>query len=522
MRRKMESRPLARPALSMRHVSMTFPGTRALDSVTIDVDPGEIRALVGPNGSGKSTLVKILAGYHRPDPGSFVSLSGEEFDLGSRAPHTARPAQDRLNDLVRIVHQDLGLVLELSALDNIGLRGGFVTGRFGRLRWRDQRKLARNLMRRFELDLDLDLAISEATAVERTILAIAAALEKPLGKGGVLVLDEPTAALPPTEVGRLFDVVRQVKAEGTSVIYVSHRMDEIFNLAETVTVLRGGEVVATRETSSLSRSSLTELMCGEVNYPDREVTAMAEDMPEVLIAEDLRGRSVSGVSLTVRRGEVVGIVGLPGSGREELPYLIAGLTDYPVSGRIVIRAASVSSSTVRVPLVPADRSHEGLVGDFTVKENFTLSVLSRFKNALGVLTAQKEEHCVKQGIRDYAVHCPGPDAKVGTLSGGNQQKVLVGRCLQEGAPLLVLNEPTAGVDVGSRQILYELLLKEVREGVAIVVASTDAEDLLALCDRVLVMNNGSIARELHRHEITETSLLHAMQEDTRAVIEELT
>ena len=370
---------LAEPVLRVEHVSKTFPGTRALTDVSLEVRPGEVHALVGSNGSGKSTLIKILAGYHAPDAGAIATIDGEPFELG-------RGTHPRL----RFVHQDLGLVLQLNAMDNIALRGAFVTGLSRRIKWRDQERATHELLSRFSVELDVHRPLSEAAPVERTVVAIAAALEGWAGGRGVLVLDEPTAVLPPEEAERLFVIVRELKRAGTSVLYVSHRMNEIFDLADRVTVLRNGRVVATRDVGDVDARQLANLMAGEDVDPDyRALVPASREDPLVLELREVRGRWLRDADLDVRRGEILGIAGFSGSGAEELVRTVVGANDARVSGWIRMPQRSSRWLDISraegfdIPLVPADRARDGIVAEFSVKENMTLSVLGRWAGGGG-------------------------------------------------------------------------------------------------------------------------------------------
>src|SRR5436190_6117016 len=311
-------------ALRVSGLSKTFGATRALQDVGIDIRAGEIHALMGQNGSGKSTLIKALAGYHQPDGSPSAELDGGLFAIGHEVP-----------DGLRFVHQDLGLVLELSAQDNLALHGGFAKGFGGRVLWKEQEKETHRLLDRFDVDIDIHQPLAVATPVERTVVAIAAALQGWHGGGGVLVLDEPTAVLPRDEVERLFAVVREVRKAGTAILYVSHRMDEIFQLADRVTILRGGRLVATQDVAALDPRALAGLMVGEDVDPDyRAPVAARPDAPVVMEARNVTGRWLRGVDLQVHRGEIVGIAGLAGAGVLELPYVLAGHAPEAVSGEL--------------------------------------------------------------------------------------------------------------------------------------------------------------------------------------------
>jgi ABC-type sugar transport system ATPase subunit len=496
----------ATPVLRLEGLSKTFGGTRALRDVTLEVAAGEVHALVGQNGCGKSTLIKTLAGYHQPDPGALAWLDGEPFDLSA--------VGDR-HDRLRFVHQDLGLVTELSAVDNLALSRGYARTRIGAIDWGEQERTARALIGRFGMDIDVHRPLEHLTPVECTVVAIAAALEGWTG-GGVLVLDEPTAVLPHTEVDRLLEIVREVRRGGTSVLYVSHRMDEIFDIADRVTVLRGGRVIGTRDVADLTPQTLATMMVGEdVDLSTRREAPRAA-RPAALEARDVRAGVLRGVSFTLGAGEVLGIAGLPGSGRETLPYAIAGAWPEPVSGALRLPAQSgewvdlADGGGARIPLVPANRTSEGVISAFSVTENLTLPLLGRLRGRAAI-GRRHEAELVEGWIDRLGIRTAGSDAPITTLSGGNQQKVVMARCLALGSPVIALCEPTAGVDVGTRMQLYDLIAEQARAGVGVIVSSSDEGDLLGMCTRVLVLRHGTVATELIGDEITEPNLLHAME-----------
>jgi ribose transport system ATP-binding protein len=498
-----------RDVLRLEGLSKTFAGTRALIDASLHIRAGEIHALVGQNGSGKSTLIKILAGYHAPDPGADCEFDGEPFDLG----HLSSAAGERL----RFVHQDLGLVLELNAMDNLALRGGFARGLGGRVRWKEQESRTLRVLSRFGVYLDIHRPLAEATPVERTVVAIAAALQGWDGGRGVLVLDEPTAVLPHEEVERLLSFVREVRQAGTSVLYVSHRLDEIFELADRVTILRGGRVVATLPVTDVDTRSLAGLMVGAEIDPDyRAPVAVRPDAPVVLEVRDVRGRWLRGADLDVHRGEILGIAGLAGAGVHELPYAIAGHARSAVTGRIRLPERSskwteiADAEVLGTPLVPSDRAQEGVVAEFAVGENISLSVLHRLGRP-GKLGKAAESVLVRRWTERLGVVAAGPDAPISTLSGGNQQKVVVARCLARGSEILVMCEPTAGVDIGTRVALYELIADLAGSGLTVVVASSDVGDLLAICTRVVVLRHGRIEAEFDGDGLTEHALVRAME-----------
>jgi len=495
--------------LKIEGLSKTFGGTRALIDVDLDVREHEIHALVGQNGSGKSTLIKALAGYHHPDPGARARFAGEPFELGSGLQH----GHDRL----RFVHQDLGHVLELGVMDNLALRHAYVRGRFGNIRWAEQERTARELLGRFGVDIDLHRPLAEATPVERVVVAIVAALQDWHGGGGVLVLDEPTAVLPPHEVAQLFELIGEVRRAGASVLYVSHRIDEIFQLADRVTVLRGGRVVATRAVADLTPRELASLMVGEEVDPDfRAEVPAAVGAPALLEARDLRARYLNGVSFTLHQGEVLGVAGLAGSGSEQLPYVIAGALGREASGRLRLPGRGGQWTDIGpngltgLALVPADRSREGVVAEFSVAENLTLPILDRLRRGVAH-SKSRETALVRDWVQRLQIRTASQDAPISTLSGGSQQKVVMARCLALEPSVLLLCEPTAGVDIATRIALYELIARQAERGLGVIVSSTDIGDLLAMCTRILVLRDGVVARELDGNQVTQAILHHAIE-----------
>ena len=493
-------------ALRVSGLSKTFGATRALQEVSIEVRPGEIHALMGQNGSGKSTLIKLLAGYHRPDHGADAELDGVSFTIGHEVP-----------DGIRFVHQDLGLVLELSAQDNLALHGGFARGFGRRVLWAEQEKETHRMLERFAVDIDIHRPLAEATPVERTVVAIAAALQGWHGGAGLLVLDEPTAVLPYDEVERLFEVVREVQRAGTAILYVSHRMDEIFELADRVTVLRGGKLVATRDIATLDPRALAGLMVGEDVDPDyRAPVAGKSQAPPVLELRNVRGRWLRGTDLTVHRGEILGIAGLAGAGVLELPYVISGHAPDRVSGEVRLPEQSEewldinSARDLNIPLVPADRQREGVIAEFAVSENLSLSILHRLVRGRR-LQHRKEASVVQDWTKKLEILAESPGAPISTLSGGNQQKVLVARCLATEPSILVLCEPTAGVDIGTRVAIYDLVAGLVKEGLTVIVSSSDEGDLLAMCTRIVVLRNGTVAQEMNGEGLTQQALISAIE-----------
>jgi len=496
-----------REVLRLRHVSKTFPGQRALDDVSIGLTAGRIRALVGQNGSGKSTLVKTLAGVHEPDSGAQAWLDDNEFALGSAAAAHAAG--------LRFVHQDLGLVWELDAVDNLALGRGYRSKYW--IKRRDQVTAARAQLARFGLEhLDLSVPVSDLAAVERAMLAIARGLwvdpDQPPVR--VLVLDEPTASLAVGEVDRLFEAIRRVVASGAAVLYVSHRLDEVLSLADSLTVLRDGKVVAERGVEGLEHRTLVRLIVGhEIEQALADAAADTQRGPGAVAlgVTRLTGRVLRDVSFDVARGEVLGIAGLTGSGREELPYLLGGARPWG-GGSVRIDGRELTSLTPRfalesgVVLVPADRHRQSAIPELLARENIVLPRIDAGGSGLWI-SVRKERRETREWMHRLEVRPENPDRLFAAFSGGNQQKIVLARAMRLGPRILVIDEPVQGVDVGAKAAIWAELAQIAAGGVSILVASSDAEDLALLCERVLVLRHGVIVRELSGAAVTTSNIL---------------
>jgi len=490
------------PALRTRKLSKTFPGQRALIDVDFELAPGEVHALVGQNGSGKSTFIKVLAGYHEPDPGSEVEVAGKPLALGD--------AKATLEAGLRFVHQDLALVPALDTLDNLALGRGYVRGAAGSISWKREAAAGRELLRELGFDFDLRAPVSKLEASERTGIAIARALQGWEGEACVLFLDEPTAALPAGEVQRLFEVIRMVQQRGVAVVYISHHFNEVFGICDRVTVLRDGKVVGTRRVAEIDEPALIELTVGravaKLDVRDHEIP-VREDV--VLHARGLRGRVLEGIDLDVHSGEVVGIAGVTGSGREEVAPLVFGVIErdgeVAVDGQPVRSGRPAESMARGMAMVPTDRLTKGILADMTLRENMTLGSLSRYMGRLG-LRPNAEREDVQEWLGRLEVSPPIPEALLARLSGGNQQKIVLGRALRLDPRLLVLDEPTQGVDVGAKAAIHKIIDGVAETGAAVLVVSTESEELVRLCDRIVVLAGGRIRTVCRASEITPDEL----------------
>ena len=477
------------PALTVTDMSKSFGGPRVLDSVTLSVEPGEIRALVGENGSGKSTLIKILAGFHLPDEGA-AEVDGQPLPLGDGA------VSETLG--LRFVHQDLGLVNNLDSVDNLALGAGYPSFRGG-IRWRQERKRARDALAELGYRFDVRLTVDRLAMSERTALAVARALAPRQTPPKVLILDEPTANLPAAEAGRLFQLARRVADSGVAVMFVSHHFDEVFELAQSVTVLRDGKLVTTRPVPGLSEDHLIELVIGRPLEQVAHDAKAAERSALVLDISGLGGDVLDNVDFAVHAGEIVGVAGITGSGRDELARALFGGLDrtgeVKINGAVVPKLRPDRAMAMGMGLVPAERHANAAFMTATLRENITV-VRPGLHFRSGLLRKNPERSDVAKWLDRLDVRPRNSEFPMSDLSGGNQQKVVLARWLRMDPKVLVLDEPTQGVDVGAKSDIHTLVDQAAAQGAAVVVASTDHEELVRLCHRVLVLRRGRIADEI--------------------------
>ena len=485
---------LATPhTLVVQGLSKTFGSTRALIDVDLEIVRGEVHGLVGVNGSGKSTLIKTLSGFVQPDNGADATIAGRPLRLGDPAAAAAGG--------LRFVHQDLGLVDELDAVDNYALGNGFVRRASGTIDWPATRARVAEALGELGVALDPQRPVGQLSASARTAVAVARALAGWRDGAQLLVLDEPTASMPDDEVGRLFDVIRAVNASGLAVIYVSHHLDEVFELTNRVTVLRDGRRVATVPTSDIGHDDLVELMTGGLHdaRPSGEV-APATFSPVALSANSISTGLLRGVDVSVCVGEIVGIAGLSDSGREHLAKALFGAI--PRTGTVVVRGETVAPNPIAaiaagVALVPAERLRVGLIAADSARANLSLPRIAAYRRLARLHRARETADAEELLHRTKVNPDRDPERVVATLSGGNQQKVLLARWLGVNPRVLLLDEPTQGVDIAAKSDVHRLLREAARtSGLAVLVCSTDSIELADLCDRVIVLCRGSVEAEL--------------------------
>jgi ABC-type sugar transport system ATPase subunit len=476
----------AAPLLALRGIDKSFPGVRALSGVDLELHAGEILALCGENGAGKSTLIKVMTGVHAPDAGT-IAIDG-------RAVRFEGPAAARRAGLA-VIHQELSLVPSLSARENICL-GREVT-RAGFVRPGEERKRTAELLARVGVSLDPEVPARALTIAQQQAVEIAKALGQ---DARILVLDEPSATLTPPEVERLFVVLRELKAGGVGLVYVSHRLEEVFALADRIMVMRDGRHVSTRRAGEVTRLELIETMAGRPltdEFPRRQVAIGGE---RLVVSGLTRGTSVRDVSFVIRRGEVLGLAGLVGAGRTEVARLLFG-ADRPDSGTIALDGRTLELLRPRdairegICLLPEDRKAQGLVLLRSVLENFGLPSLRHFTRR-GLLDRRRERDAFARWVEAIRIRVAAPEQKVRELSGGNQQKVVLARWLERNCEVVLFDEPTRGIDVGAKYEIYTLINELAAQGKAILLVSSELPELLGLSDRVFVMHEGRVTGEI--------------------------
>jgi ribose transport system ATP-binding protein len=490
-------------------VSKSFRAVEALRDVSFNVRPGEVHALVGENGAGKSTLMNILAGVLRKDKGT-IRVDGREVEIPD--PRAGRQLG------IGIIHQEMALIPDLTVAENIFI--GRLSTRFGLVDWRELYRRAAELLARTGFpEIDPRAKVASLGSAYRQIVEIAKGLSENVR---VLILDEPTAVLAPHEVESLFGALRKLREQGVGLVYISHRLDEIFRIADRITVLKDGAVVRTVLPSEVTQEDLISLMIGRTLsalFPPRG-HAIGE---EVLRVEGLtRGSKVRGVSLAVRAGEIVGIAGLVGSGRTELLRTIFG-AEAKDAGTITVAGHALRggspSQAVRsgIALVPEGRKEHGVILNLSIRQNITLPAIDRVSGALGIIRQHQEKSVVQALAGRLQIRARSIEADVADLSGGNQQKVVLAKWLGTDCKVLLLDEPTRGVDVGAKAELYHLITGLARDGLAILMVSSEMMEMIGLCDRVAVVSRGAIAGVLEGEGITEENIMRlAIQGGSRS------
>ena len=497
------------PLLRIAGLTKAFAGTRALDDVGLTVEPGRIQALLGHNGSGKSTLIKILSGYHTPDACEELVVNGHP----SRFPLAA---EDHLRLHLGFVHQDLGLIPSLPVVDNLEL--GRVEGSAWFVSGRERRRRARRILQSVDIKIDVDVLVGTLPPEDQAAIAIARAMQGIHGEGGgaLLVLDEVTAFLPRERRESLYGIIRELAGAGCGVLFVSHDIDEIMEVCDTVTVLRNGRVVGSADTARATVDSIIEMIIGRRLESSEEARRpQAGQHASRVAVRQLEGRAVHDLTFEVGSGEIVGVTGVLGSGFDEIPGLLYGATKGK-GGEVVVDGVTTPANQVvpsrslkaGVRLVPSARLTEGLVGELPLTDNVTLPTLRGFVRRL-LLRRKRMARACGELLDDFGVTPNEPPKLVLQLSGGNQQKALLAKMLQGSPTLVLLHEPTQGVDVGAREQIFRLVRRTANEGVAVLVASADHAQLAAVCERVIIVQDGRTVGELSGSEVSRKAITAA-------------
>jgi ABC-type sugar transport system ATPase subunit len=498
-----------KPILELEHISKKFPGVQALQDVRFDVCAGEVHALLGENGAGKSTLIKIISGVHRPDTGE-IRIDGNRVSFSN-----PREAQTRG---VATIYQELSLYPELTVAENIFM-GHAPRGLLGSVNWREMRQRAREILLSLDItDLDVDEKIGGLSVGKRQRVEIAKALSL---NARILIMDEPTAALTEADVQRLFGIVRRLRERGVGIIYISHRLEEVFTLSDRVTVLRDGQYVGTKPTSEVSSDELIRMMVGrtvENMFP--KVHAVIGD--PVLEVRDLWRKPICrGVSMTLRAGEIVGLAGLVGSGRSEFAQTVFGFSPAQ-SGEIFLNGQAVKirnpgeAMRYGIAYVPEDRGTQGLIRQMRLRENVSLAIL-RTLTRTGFVAGKAERDLASESIDQLSIRAYSSEQVVNKLSGGNQQKVVVAKWLASKPKVLIMDEPTRGVDVGAKAEIHRLLGELAQSGIAILMISSELPEVLGMSDRVIVMREGRVVAEFDRTAATQENVVAAMMREKQDV-----
>lgn len=482
--------------LKLEHISKTYPGVKALNDVSLTFEQGEVHALLGENGAGKSTLIKIIAGAISPDPGAVISFDDKTY-------FQMTPALSTENG-VAVIYQDINLVTPMTVAENI-----FMGRKMGKIYAKRQlNRLAQEIFDEYGFQLDPAMRVERLSPANQQMVEIARAISN---NAKIMIMDEPTAPLAASEVDLLFSIISKLQAKGVTIIYISHRMEEVFQITQRISVLRDGCFVKSLNTADTNRAELVNLMVGrELNesFPQRKT----EVGDVILEAKDLTGNSVEHISFQLHRGEILGFAGLVGSGRSETMELIIGAKKID-SGEILLNGKTVrfrspaAAIAQGIGLIPEDRKEQGCILFNTVKFNTSLSAMNKLTTA-GFVCSRKNKELAEKYRRDLRIKVPSVNDMVVNLSGGNQQKVVLAKTLAADPDVIIFDEPTKGIDVGAKQEIYNLMNELVAQGKAIMMASSDMEEILGMSDRIIVLHEGLVSGELPKEQFSQEAVLH--------------
>ena len=481
------------PLVSVKNLSISFGGIQALKGVDLDIQPGEIRCLAGENGSGKSTFVKIVSGVYQPGGGELL-INGEP--VKNFSPIGASAAG------IQVIFQDLSLFSHLSVGENIAINQ-LMHGGSAVISRKRVREIAEPQLAKLRIDLDIDAPVSTLSMANKQLVAIARALAM---DAKLLFMDEPTTALTGKEVKRLLEIVQSLKDDGLSIVFISHKLDEVFSIADTITVFRDGSKVGDFQAAELNSELLAEHMTGRKVTYERYHRQLTDDQPLIQVANLRRDGHYEDLSFDVRPGDIVGFTGLLGSGRTEFALSLFGLNK-PDAGEIFVDGEKVSikqpwdAMKHGIALVPEDRLEQGMFGNQPIYANVSVAVKKAVTNALGILSRKKEKDIATEVVFDMGVNNKNTEAKISILSGGNQQKVVIGKWMVWNPRVLILDSPTVGIDIGSKSEIYQRIQDQAKKGIGVIFISDEVEEIIANCNRVYVLHEGHVLREFREDEM---------------------
>ncbi len=487
--------------LEISNVSKTFPGVKALNNVKFDIRYGEVHSLVGENGAGKSTLIKILSGFQQPDLGAKIVIDGQETKLNG--------VIDAIKKGISVVYQDFSLFTNLTVAENIGINEIIEKKQFI-INWKKLNENARKALKFIGSDINPNEIVENLSVAKKQMVAIASAIAQ---DAKMIILDEPTSALSRGEVEHLYEIIDILKKKNMAIMFVSHKMEELFRVSDRFTIFRDGQYVDTLDRKDVDEDKLVSLMVGR-KVEIKKYAKLEQNEDIVLEVQQLSKKgNIKNVSFKLHKGEVVGITGLVGAGRSELAQIIFGILQ-PDSGKILINGKEVSINSPSEALkngiayIPESRQTQGLILPKTIESNITLPILSKFKNKFGLIDIKKQRDSVDQWIKMLDVRPNDPNMLASQLSGGNQQKVVLAKWISTGVNILIIDEPTNGVDIGAKSEIHQIIRKLAKEGTSIIVISSELPEILSVSDRILVMRRGTINGEFINDSVSQEDIMH--------------
>ncbi len=488
--------------LEIENITKEFPGVKALKGVSFNVERGEVHALVGENGAGKSTLMKILSGVYNPTSGS-IKFNGEEIFL--KDPKEAQSLG------ISIIHQEFSLIPYLNSVDNIFL-GREIRQSSGLLDKKKMRKEAQSVLNRLNANIDLNKPVDSLSIANQQFIEIAKAIAIDTK---VLIFDEPTASLTGNEVDKLFELIETLKADGVTIIYISHHLDEILQMCDRLTCLRDGEWVGTRNVSDCTKQDIVKMMVGReiVNaFPNRPKKDWEEE--EILLeVKKLSNQDITDISFNLKKGEILGIAGLVGAGRTETVRALIG-ADTATEKEVYLNGKKIKIKNPTdalengICLIPESRKSQGLVLGMTIKNNISLPIMKKLTGGLGLINRRTEAEIIGQSVKDLLIKTPSSNQKVKNLSGGNQQKVVLAKWLNTDCNILIFDEPTRGIDIGAKEEIYKLMRSLADKGISIIMISSELPEVLGMSDRVIVMHKGQMKTVIEAEEATSEKVMY--------------